>query len=388
MALQRDAAFPVRRRGRFLVTACLVAAAPWALPWRVTVKDGSLPSPVRIAQTASNPSYRLIDLGTLGGKTSDALAINDRGQVVGWATVSPRSRRGRAFLWEPTSGSGGAGAMRNLDDLHLYSRSQAYNINNDGQIIAASYNRYDYQNSFLYADEKQPLGRVPGYRYSRARDVNDRGEVVGSVQTGGRNGHSLVARAFLSIKGRMRDLGTLGGKYSHAYGINNRGQVVGKAGTGRDAQTHAFLWDNGAMRDLGTLPGGANSLACAINDRQQVVGFSHTGRGMRAFSWEGGVMRDLGTLPGGTFSRARAINNAGRIVGCSTFGKRDGEKHAVLWRGGEIIDLNRLLPPGSAWVLEEARAINEHGQIVGSGWLSGRRRAFLLSPIDQQTAAR
>ena len=40
-------------------------------------------------------------------------------------------------------------------------------------------------------------------------------------------------------------------------------------------------------------------------------------------------MRDLGTLPGGKESEATAINERGQIVGWSA--TRSGKKHAVLW---------------------------------------------------------
>jgi probable HAF family extracellular repeat protein len=48
------------------------------------------------------------------------------------------------------------------------------------------------------------------------------------------------------------DLGTLGGNQSQAAAINPTGQVVGNSLTAT-GQTHAFLWDNGKMTDLGTL---------------------------------------------------------------------------------------------------------------------------------------
>jgi probable HAF family extracellular repeat protein len=80
----------------------------------------------------------------------------------------------------------------------------------------------------------------------------------------------------------MHDLGTLGGPESRAVAINERGQVVGRAETKAKDEaghpiSHAFLWEDGKMRDLGTLPGGLESFAYGINERGQIVGTSETG---------------------------------------------------------------------------------------------------------------
>ena len=48
--------------------------------------------------------------------------------------------------------------------------------------------------------------------------------------------------------------------------------------------------------------------------------------------------------------------------------------------GGVMSDLNALIPAGSGWTLENANAINDAGQIVGSGLRGGKLRAFLLTP--------
>ena len=44
-------------------------------------------------------------------------------------------------------------------------------------------------------------------------------------------------------------------------------------------------------------------------------------------------------------------------------------------------NLNDLIDPNSGWVLKDARGINNHGEIVGSGFHDGQTRAFLLTPI-------
>lgn len=84
-------------------------------------------------------------------------------------------------------------------------------------------------------------------------------------------------------------------------------------------------------------------------------------------------MTGLGTLPGCRSSEAFGINNNGIIVGQS-----DGK--AFLWQGGKMRDLNALIPAEAGWVLTEANAINNKGQIVGNGQLHGQPHAFLLTP--------
>ena len=45
-----------------------------------------------------------------------------------------------------------------------------------------------------------------------------------------------------------------------------------------------------------------------------------------------------------------------------------------------MLDLNNLIPANSGWLLQQATAINDQGQIVGYGTLNGQSEAFLLTP--------
>lgn len=81
--------------------------------------------------------------------------------------------------------------------------------------------------------------------------------------------HSLVADILYSVT----DLGNA----AHAYGINNAGQLTGYADTSSGA-SHAFLYSNGQMTDLGTL-GGSDSMGNGINNVGLVTGVSSTSFG-------------------------------------------------------------------------------------------------------------
>ncbi|MFX8680933.1 hypothetical protein ABTM69_20000, partial [Acinetobacter baumannii] len=54
----------------------------------------------------------------------------------------------------------------------------------------------------------------------------------------------------------VTDLGTAIGGFSNidATSINNLGQVTG-SGVNNSGQTHAFIYNNGSMQDIGTLGG-------------------------------------------------------------------------------------------------------------------------------------
>ncbi len=76
-----------------------------------------------------------------------------------------------------------------------------------------------------------------------------------------------------------------------------------------------------------------------------------------------------------------AINNHGQVVGWSAISPTSGLNHAVLWEGGDILDLNDL-HDGAGWDLRWANDINDAGQIVGWGRFNGYTRGFLLTPVE------
>lgn len=288
-------------------------------------------SPVRLPPNRSAtifPGSGVIPLGDLGGRYTQARAINSSAQVVGYSAV-PGKNVLHAFRWED-------GAMSDLGAL----------------------------------PDTIPLG-------SGAISVNDVGQIVGWSDLN----KSVGPRAVLWQDGKIYDLGVSRGPegLSVANGINNAGQVVGITFGAPVYDVRAFLWEAGMMHDLGTLPGGARSEARAINGTGQVAGGSATASGeYHAVVWQSGVIQDLGTL-GGRGAVATAINDAGQVVGNSS--NSAGADRAFLWQDGQMQDLGTLPAPYNTVI--RAVAINEAGQVLGYSRGPGSvDHAFLWSSTD------
>jgi probable HAF family extracellular repeat protein len=176
----------------------------------------------------------------------------------------------------------------------------------------------------------------------------------------------------------ITDLGTLpGGSQSVAHGINALGWVVGTADTA-NGDFHAFLAVGGPLLDLGTL-GGKTSTATSLNAAGQVVGKSETAAGViRAFLYTAHTMTDLGTLGGHnsvlhSFARG-AGDRAAPAVGSA--GNTAGAMRAALFNNGPLQDLGDLLGGPNSF----ATAANVAGLVVGGAETPTQaRHAFLAS---------
>jgi len=94
------------------------------------------------------------------------------------------------------------------------------------------------------------------------------------------------------------------------------------------------------------------------------------------------MLLNLGLTGGAVTSQGSDINSFDQVVGTLVFDLNNGElNHGFLYRSGQMIDVNTLLPQNSGWVLRDAQAINDVGQIVGFGIINGEQHAYLLSPV-------
>ncbi len=97
-----------------------------------------------------------------------------------------------------------------------------------------------------------------------------------------------------------------------------------------------------------------------------------------------GQTTSIGSLPGYTNTVARGINNSGQVVGYAWLPTNETQPfhRAFLYDmlSETLTDLNTLIDPMSGWVLFAAFEINDAGQIVGRGLISGEMHAFVLMP--------
>lgn len=208
------------------------------------------------------------ELPTLGGTHAFAAGVNNRGQVVGWAETpvhdptctGAQVLQFRAVVWEPKRGS-----VQELPPLPGDSASSAVAINNRGQVVGISgdcdqaVGRFSARRAVLW-DRGVPR-RIPdlgGIAWHTPQDINEAGDVVGfSNPPGADPPGQFIARAFLWQSGAdtVIDLGTLpGDTRSQGQALNGRGQVVGVSFGGEEG-TRAFLWQEGTMMDLNDLAG-------------------------------------------------------------------------------------------------------------------------------------
>jgi probable HAF family extracellular repeat protein len=442
---------------------CLVAVtvfAATAFPFRLAAQDGQ-------HDHHYHHHYKLVDMGTFGGPNSgysnpfplEGGLLNNWGAVVGVAdTTSPdpfapncmtgTCYLGHAFRWED-------GVRTDLGALPGNNTSYAFWTSNDGLTTGDSENGaidpltgFPDTEAVLWRNGQIiDLGTLGG-NASSASAVNTHGQVVGAALNTIPDSFSAginppifffpvatQAHAFL-WDGVMHDLGTLGGPDSGAFYVNEHGQVAGYSYTNSTPNPTTgvptldpFLWEDGKMKDLGTL-GGTLGVPYSMNERGQVVGQSNLAGDQTAhpfLSERGKPMIDLGTL-GGTFGRADGINRAGHIVGLSSppsdgpvfaflwenevmqnLGTVDGDpcseglfinardqvvggswdcgnefQHSFLWENGSIVDLLSLVPSGSGMVFKVPASINDRGEIALQGILSnGDLHAILLIPCDE-----
>ena len=358
------------------------------------------------------PRYTVRDLGTLrGGNSSYATVITNNGLISGHA--SPPDGTWHAALWYQ-------GWLGDFGPSPFGGRnSVAWAVNEKGQASGEAESSIRDPNGedfcgfkalglpslgatclpFLWQNGVMtPLPTLGGPNGS-ANKINSRGDVVGMAENTTRDPacpgpQVLQFKPVIWQNGKVRELPTMpGDPEGIAFGINDNGQAVGASGTcvAFDpilqiylSPSHAVLWQNGTVTDLGSLGGTFGNLALGVNNQGQVVGNSDlSGDAIsHAFLWtkETGI-QDLVPFAKDVYSGALDINTRGEVVGTSL--DADFNLRAVVWENGVPVDLNTRISGSSALYLQLAESINSRGEIVGFGQAkNGDTHAYLATPTS------
>jgi probable HAF family extracellular repeat protein len=317
-------------------------------------QQDSVPAKPLIGRALIDVDGLKIDLGTLGGRSSWMMwgEINDFGQVVGYSETAVPDPNGEdvcglgthrtclPFLWQPFHMS----ALPTLGG----NNGQASAINNRGQIVGfaengtvdsscpanTTNNRIQlpvlWENGQAQVKAKAlPTGSDPG---GNALWINDQGQAVGYTGPCGATNHAVVWEN--GNVNPLLDYGT----GAEAFGNNNRGQIVGFVGSPDGTTLYGTLWQNDTLTKLGLLPGDFGGIASGINDKGQVVGsnFDSNFNWSHAFIWQNNVITDLNRLfpaSSNLFAvMANKINERGQISGMAIVrsGPDEGNIHAFL----------------------------------------------------------
>lgn len=252
----------------------------------------------------------------------------------------------------------------------------------------------------------------------RAYDVNDNCEAVGTLTkffgTGGEH-------AFLWSKGVLTDLGVPSSATdSFGYAINNKAEITGEcyvagfrraylwresnftllnlpgSGVGLDIDekshivgymggspftSHAFLWSDSKVIDLGIIPDGDSAAAYSISPDGDIAGFGAdndfpSGQRARAFLYTNGQMLNLGLLPGAIESRATATNGSVVVGTCSM----QNDSAGFMFANGSMRRLDSIQSNASL-IIYHTSAISDDGSVAATGRIASVHHGIVLRPI-------
>jgi probable HAF family extracellular repeat protein len=231
--------------------------------------------------------------------------FNDRGQALVW---SGRGLDVRAGVWEPDGSFTPIAAPDGYTAFPLALSEAGHVVGSLRPVEGAG------ERPFVWKDGRMTV--LPGFGVARA--VNRRGQVAGTaLEADGSNGGAV-----LWDRGREIRLVPEATPVSGAIDINDRGQVIGSLGSGPNDR-HGFVWDEGELVEI-RAPSDPILEPEHVNGRGQVVGrYVPDGSAFHAFLWDRGELVDLGESYG-----THAINDRGQAVG-SLWGENGAQP--VVW---------------------------------------------------------
>jgi hypothetical protein len=305
------------------------------------------------AAMAIAPKYT-VTTGIPVSHVSQVTGFNDLGHASYWINS-------RAYIWN-------GDVSIQLPHRSPYGAAP-YGINNNDEVCGSERLRG------AFWDNQQQLTRIDrlvDQGDSTAGAIIDSGLVAGTS-----NGPDGMHLFFWD--GELRDGGVLPDYNWRVRDMNNNEQVIGyEIGPVRTG----YLWDDGTWTALLDLQGGRYGSPKGINDKGIAVGLSYPNQqNPRPVYWQDGLPYEFPRPAEDTHGYAYDINNFDQTVGTSY--TPDGWR-AYFWEGGQYYDITERIDPDAEWILEDARFINDAGQIYGWGRGStGGHASIILTPVPE-----
>lgn len=314
---------------------------------------------------AELPRYQVTRVAPGGGDTSGVYprGINDAGQVVGSVGDS-------AFLWTPAAG---------MQTWSVDGTMQAEDISRNGTIVGwAAYTNSAGNKAIVWPGGSDPqlLYAPPGGTslYTLAYGINDDGTVRVGRFAPNEYPYSRPAR-FNGETFTPLELPE-GSNASEAADVNDAGIIIGVAGIPNAPGGGGARWSaDGTLLDV------VNGTFDGINNRGQIVGSF----GDSAGYWS--PTMEFTAIPG---HQAIDINDGGAIVAINVSGSSQDYATVHVPGIGTAKLSERLGTHEGSWAFDQARAINNRGQITGWGYfdpdgpegpLAAVQTGFFLDPI-------
>lgn len=353
----------------------------------------------RAAQGACSPSATILQSPRAGSWEVQAKAINDRGDVVGFAD-SGRGTPVHAILWK---GGTRAGAL-DLGLLPGYVSSEAYGVNDDRVVFGLLYDRRERAVPFRWKNGRMVVLRGPNGRLlytdnpqsGGSNAINSRGEMTWTMVV---NGKRRAVR--WTPAGKATFLPALPGHaWTDAFTINDDGVVSGWSAriSNKIGEENPVLWDaSGKVVPLQTVPGRSDGIAMATNSAGLTVGvLGNLGTDKDPESDQAAVWRTRAAAPQLLGPRAPYVttefvdvNDRGQAAGLTaSLDSKTGfpQGKPMIWQTGwpriRPLAVPAASRAASPIVVPSLNDINERGAIVGTVYGATKKSYASVRRID------
>jgi probable HAF family extracellular repeat protein len=354
----------------------------------------------RAAETACSPSATIIASPRTSSREVQAKAINDRGDIVGFADSKGGSAPIHAILWK----GGRAADAVDLGVLPGYVSSEAYGVNDDRIVFGLLYDTKERAVPFRWEAGHMTVLKGPGGLLlytenpgSAGRNaINGRGEMTWTMIV---DGNRRAVR--WTPDGKATFLPALPGHaWTDAFSINDRGVVSGwsrKLPNGDGAENPVLWTRSGKVVPLKTAPGRADGIAEATNRAGLSVGYLGNQTDAEPESDQFAVWRArtaepqlLGLVRPNLIGEFVDVNDRGQAAGMTgTLNPRTGfiaGGRAVIWQTGwrnvRALALPAVSRRANPVLVPALNDVNNRGAIVGNVYGLASKDYASLRRID------